>query len=452
MSRLFPSLAFAPRGIAPGRFTPRARLLAALVTGLLVTPLLVQAQAPTLPPPATTDPVTLGLMQGFPPAADRQVRLGTILKYPNQRWAYQHMRELGPTAPVRRGDRSPSKLATAASDLDALVFEDHKGARITLADWQRDTYTDALLVMHNGKVIHERYHAGMNASTPHALLSVSKSLTGLLATELIQEGVIDPSATVASYLPELKDSAWADATVQQTLDMTTGVQYSENFADPSAGIFKYLIAAGLLPAPADYTGPRTLSEYLPTLKKEGEHGAAFQYKSVDTEVVGWLIQRVTGQDFASLLSKRVWAPLGAQEDAYLWVDPLGARVTSVGVSATLRDLGRLGDMLRQNGRYNGRQIVSSASVAEIRRGADPQKFRAAGMTMRDGYSYHNHWWVAHDRDGSFEAKGLNGQHIHVNPAAGLVVVKLSSHPIPNTAFTHVLDRRAFAALAQARKH
>ena len=428
-----------------------AALWAAFCTVLLFAPLQARAQAPSLPPPAATDPVALGLMQGFPPQADRQVRLGTILKYPNQRWAYQHLRELGPTASIPRAVQGSSKLASAPVDLDALVFEDQKGSRITLADWQRDTYTDALLVMRHGKVVHERYHAGMTSATPHALLSVSKSLIGLLATELIQEGVIDASAPVARYLPELRDSAWGDATVQQTLDMTTGVHYSENFADPSAGIFRYLMAAGLVPAPADYTGPRTLTEYLPTVKKEGEHGVAFQYKSVDTEVIGWLIQRVTGQDFASLLSERIWGPLGAQEDANVWVDPLGTRVTSVGVSATLRDLGRLGEMLRLNGRFNGRQILSAATVAEIRRGADPQKFRAAGMTMRDGYSYHNHWWLAHDRDGSFEAKGLNGQHIHINPAAGLVVVKLSSHPIPNTAFTHVLDRRAFAALAQAGK-
>lgn len=421
--------------------------LSRLAALMLAAPLLAPAQ--TLPPPAATDPVTLGMMQGFPPPADRQVRLGTILKYPNLRWAYQHMRELGPTAPVARGTGAPSALATAPRDLDALALDDDKGARTTLADWQRNTYTDALLVMHQGKVVYERYHAGMTPASTHMLASMSKSLTGLLATELIQQGLINPSATVASYLPELKDSAWADATVQQTLDMTTGVQYSENFADPASGIFQYLIAAGLFPAPANYPGPRTLTEYLPTVKKQGEHGAAFQYKSVDTEVIGWLIQRVTGQRFSALLSERVWAPLGAQEDAYAWLDPIGGQASSVGVSATLRDLGRLGEMLRLNGRYNGRQIVSAASVAEIRRGADPQKFRAAGMTMREGYSYHNHWWLPHDRDGSFEAKGLNGQHIHVNPAAGLVVVKLSSHPVPNTAFTHVFDRKAFAAIAQA---
>jgi hypothetical protein len=94
-------------------------------------------------------------------------------------------------------------------------------------------------------------------------------------------------------------------------------------------------------------------------------------------------------------------------------------------------------------------VLAPAVVAELRKGADPEKFKAAGQPTRAGYSYHNFWWIPHDLDGSFEAKGLNGQHVHVNPAAELVVVKLSSHPVPNTAFTHAVDRKAFAAIAQA---
>jgi CubicO group peptidase (beta-lactamase class C family) len=406
-----------------------------------------QAQSPTLPSPESTNPVTLELMKGFPPPPDKVVRLGTILKYPNARWAFHNLRELGPTAAVWRGAGAASPLLAAPRELEDLSFDDGKGSRLTIADWQRNTYTDGLLVLHKGKVVYERSDVGMLAQQPHVLWSMSKSLTGLLATELIREGVIDAGALVSTYLPELKDSAWGDATVQQTLDMTTGVQYQENFSDPASGIFQYLIAAGLLPLPPNYPGPKTVTDFLKTVKKEGQHGSAFQYKTVDTEVIGWLLQRVTKTSYADLLSQRLWAPLGAQEDGYVWVDPAGAQLSSVGVSATMRDLGRLGEMMRMGGRYNGRQVLSAATVAEIRKGADPEKFKAAGMSMRAGYSYHNQWWIPHDADGTFEAKGLNGQHIHINPAAQLVVVKLSSHPVPNTAFTHTLDRQAFAALA-----
>ena len=409
------------------------------------------AQAPQLPPPDATNPVTLQLMQGSPPPPGKVVRLANILQYPNVRWAAQHLRELGPTAAIWRGAGAPSVLPAAPRALDdALAFADGKGGTTTLADWQKNTYTDGLLVLHRGRVVYERYHIGLQPHQPHVLWSMSKSLVGLLATELIQEGAIDPQAPIPRYLPELATSAWADATVQQVLDMTTGVQYAENFADPQSGVFQYLAAAGLQPAPPGTTAAKSMAEFLPTLKKDGEHGAAFAYKSVDTEVLGWLLQRVTGKHYATLLSERIWSRLGAQEDAYVFADANGGPSTSVGVNATLRDLGRLGEMLRANGRYNGQQIVSPATIAELRKGADPARFsKAPGTAMRAGYSYHNQWWVPHDADGTLEAKGLMGQHLHINPAAELVVVKLSTHPVPNTAFTHALDRQAFAALASA---
>jgi CubicO group peptidase (beta-lactamase class C family) len=409
------------------------------------------AQAPKLPPPELTDPAALQLMQGFPPPPDKVVRLSNILKYPNVRWAARHLREMGPTAAISRGAGPVSPLPPGATMLpDSLAFADDKGGTTNLAEWQKNTYTDALLVLHRGRVVYERYHIGMQPHQPHVLWSMSKSLVGLLVTELAQEGAIDPGARISRYLPELASSAWGDATVQQALDMTTGVNYAENFADPGSGVFQYLAAAGLQPAPPGTVVARSMAAHLPTLAKDGEHGAAFAYKSVDTEVLGWLLQRVTGKSHATLLSERIWSRIGAQEDASVFVDPEGGQVTSVGVSATLRDLGRFAEMLRGGGRFNGQQVVSPATVAELRKGADPASFaKAPGTEMRAGYSYHNQWWIPHDRDGSFEAKGLMGQHIHINPAAELVVVKLSTHPVPNTAFTHALDRQAFAALAQA---
>ncbi|WP_298212626.1 serine hydrolase [Acidovorax sp.] len=428
----------------------RTSLSHALLCAGLAMASLAHAQAPQLPSPDATHPERTQLMQGFPPPPDKVVRLATVLKYPNARWAFHHLRELGPTTDIWRGDKGALPLSQSTSLLqDGLAMADGKGGNTTLLDWQKRTYTDGLLVMHKGQVVYERYDMGMQRHQPHVLWSMSKSLTGLLATDLIREGVLDANASIASYLPELKDSAWGDATLQQTLDMTTSVKYTEDFTNPASGIFQYLIAAGLVPAPANYPGARSLAEFLPTQKKDGEHGQGFTYKTVDTEVVGWVMQRVTGKSFAQLMSERIWSRIGADEDGFVWADPSGGQSTSVGVSATLRDLGRLGEMLRQDGRVGGRQVVAPSTVAELRKGADPEKFKAANQPMRAGYSYHNHWWIPHDADGSYEAKGLNGQHIHINPKAELVIVKLSSHPIPNTAFTHGDDRAAFAAIAQA---
>lgn len=421
----------------------------AVASALILSASAVLAQAPPLPAPEATDPVQLELMKGFPPAQDKTVRLSSVLRFPNGRWAFHHMRELGPTAQVWRGDEKPSVLRQTLLDLGSIGFEDDKGGKTSLADWQRATFTDGLLVLHKGRIVYQKHYSGMAAHQPHSLWSMSKSFTGLLATMLIKEGTVDPNALVTKYLPELKDSAWADATVQQTLDMTTAVAYSENFRDPNSGIFQYLHAAGLLPAPPAYTGPRTIPDLLVTIKKEGEHGTGFKYKTVDTEVMGWLLQRVTGKSYAALLSERIWSRIGAQDDAYVWADPIGTQITSVGFSATLRDLARVGETMRLGGRFNGRQVVAESVIAEIRKGGDSEKFKANGQAMRAGYSYHNQWWVPHDRDGTFEMKGLNGQHMHINPAAELVIVKLSSHPVGDTSFTHDADRHAFAAIAAA---
>ncbi len=231
--------------------------------------------------------------------------------------------------------------------------------------------------------------------------------------------------------------------------MTTSAKYSEVFSNPKSEIFQYLFAGGLLPSPKDYAGPRNVVDFLKTVIKDGEPGTGFKYKSIDTEVIGWVLSRITGKSYAELLSDRLWSRIGAEEDGYAWVDPTGMALSSIGFNATLRDLGRFGEALRLGGRIDGRQAIPQAAVAAIRQGGDREKFKASGQLVRAGYSYHDYWWIPHDADGSFEAKGLNGQHIHINPAAQLVIVKLSSHPNGDTIFTHELDRNAFAAIAGA---
>lgn len=414
--------------------------------GVVTPPFCVAQPVPSL---ASSDPVVTGLMQGFPPPHDKTVRLSNLLVFPNIRWAYQHMRELGPTTAIRRAASAPSVLRETPVDLDDLRLDDGQGQVMTLQAWQQATFTDALLILHRGDLVYERYAGGMGPRHPHALNSLGKSLVGLLACQLMLEGRLDASAPITRYLPELRGSAWADATVQQTLDMTTHVVYDEDFSQPDAAVYQYLRAAGLLPATAAATQASGVLAFLATLAPGGQHGDRFRYKSVDTEVMAWLLQRVTGQRLSDLISERLWEPIGASEDAYVWTDPVGSEVGSVGISATARDLLRLGEMLRHDGRYQNRQILDPRVTVELRRGASPEKFLAGGQLQRRGYAYHDYWWIPHDGDASLEAKGLNGQHLYINPVAEVVLVKFSSHPVPNTLHTHAIDRAAFDAISRA---
>jgi len=400
-------------------------------------------------PPEKSDPVILRIMEGFPPPPDKTVTREKLFRFPAQRWAFRHMREFQATANVRRGNDGVEPLPYALKDLDSITFDTDTKQKINIFDWQKITYTDALLVLHDGKIVYEKYQIGMKPQEPHMLFSMTKSFTGLLATILIDEGRLDPNAFVSKYVPELKDTAWGDATVQQTLDMTAGVKYREDYADYNSEVAQHMIAAGMIVMPPNYSGPKTIYEFLRTLKKEGEHGANFHYKTCHADVIGWVLNRVTGKSLAELLSERIWNKIGAEEDAYYTVDAISTPAAGTTFNATLRDIGRFGEAIRRGGVAKGKRIFSRAVVEEIGKGADREKFKASGMTQRYGYSYHNQWWIAHDKDGTFEAKGVHGQHIHINPAAKMVIVKLSSHPISSTIYTHNIDRKAFAALARS---
>jgi hypothetical protein len=284
---------------------------------------------------------------------------------------------------------------------------------------------------------------------------VTKSFAGTIAAMLVAEGKLDADAKVASYLPELAGSAFGDATVRQVLDMTTGLKYSEKYADPNADVWRFARSASLVPRPAGYTGPATSYEFLTSLAKEGEHGQAFVYKSPNTEVLGWLIRRVTGQRFEQVLSERLWRPLGMEHDGYMQVDSSGAPLVSGGLNLRLRDLARFCDMMRQGGRFNGRQVVPAAVVADIARGANQEDFAKAGYKTLPGWSYRNQWWVSHNANGAYAARGVYGQTCYVDPKAEMSLVRFASFPIATNAHLDPTSLPAYQALAdylQAHAH
>lgn len=421
---------------------------------LILLLMLLASSAPwakTLPDPQEVRLERLQLMRGFPPPVERQVtRENYLLHYPNARWAFHHMRELLPSRNVSRGTTGSAELPRGEDlrqRLDALSFVGPDGQAWRFTDYLTNTYADATLIMKDGKVIYEAYHQSMAAEQPHMLWSLSKSLVGVTAAQMIEEGLLDPDALVTDYVPELQSSGWQDATLGQLLDMTADVAYSET--DLQSDVLLYGFAAGMLPAPADYSGPDDIYSYLPTIAPAGTHGDRFIYRTVHTEVLGWIMRRVSGQPLADLLSERIWRKLGAEHDAYMLLDRQGTEWAGAGFNASLRDLARFGEMMRQNGYFNGQQIIAPEVVSSIRQGADPLAFEASGRDYQPGYSYRAHWWISHDEDGTYEALGAYGQLLHINPTAGIVVVRLSSHPLAPSAHSFPATRLAMAALAEA---
>lgn len=409
------------------------------------------ADAPKPLSPEQSDPVKLKLMEGFPPSPDRLVTFKNMNHFPNSRWGFHHIRELAPTKNVWRGAGDNVKqLETQKLDLGALAFDDGEGQTTTLDQWLKNTYADGFLVLHKGKVVFEKYDSGMRPQDPHILFSVTKSFTGLLAADLIARGQLDPNAQVTHYVPELKDSAWRGATVQQVMDMTNAVRYVENYTDPNSDIFRYAFSAGMLPTPKNYQGPESMYDFLPTLtEQDGKHGKQFVYRTVNSEVLGWILTRAANQDFTELLSERVWQKLGAENDAYAWVDSHGTPVMGGGMSVTLRDLGRFAEMVRLQGRYNGEQIIEKSAIEQLFKGGDPAKFVGGGMDFREGYSYHDQWYATNNAGGAIQAAGIYGQLIHIDPKAEVTIIKFSSHPVAGAASTFTSTTAALNAIVDA---
>lgn len=399
-----------------------------------------------------SDPARLQWMVGAPPPPERTLRFedGSYFRFPAMRWSVANFRQLMPTINVSRGlgasTALPRRLDPRIDELRVVP----NGASQALT-WRQSldaTYTDGIVVLHRGAVVYERYFGVLKEDGQHAAMSVTKSVIGTLGAMLVAEGTLDAQAKVATYVPELANSAFGSATLEQVLNMTTALDYSEDYADPTAEVWAHAQAGNPLPKPKDYVGPRSYFEFLQTVKQRGEHGQAFGYKTVNTDVLGWVIARATGRNVAQLLSERIWSRLGSEQDAYFTVDSIGTPFAGGGLNAGLRDMARFGEMLRNNGRYNGEQIVPEAVLKTIRQGGDKQAFAQAGYSQLKGWSYRAMWWVTHNPDGAFMARGVHGQSIYIDPAAEMVIVRFASHPIAANAANDAVTLPAYEAMAR----
>jgi CubicO group peptidase (beta-lactamase class C family) len=404
-----------------------------------------------------SDPNVMGWMQGFPPSEDKLITQpdSNYFSFPKLRWSVCHLREFLPTEEISRGlgvpvpldYPSPTEFADLRQEIDALTFMPIDGSQeMTWEESLYANYTDGMLIIHEGEVVYERYFGCLEEDGKHAIMSMTKSITGLLGEILVAEGVLDDTLLVRDVIPEIGDSAFATATVRQVMDMTTGVQYSEDYSNPNADIWLYSAAASPLPKPDGYDGPDGYWEYLQQVAPEGEHGAEFHYKTINSDMLGWMISRVTGKAVTDLASERLWRRMGAEQDAYQTVDGKGVPFAGGGVTAGLRDLGRLGTLMLNGGEINGERLFPAEVVEAISAGGDPSKFH--GFPTIPNGSYTSQWWVFHNEHGAYAARGVHGQTIYVDPTAKMVLVRLASFPRAQNGFIDPTSLPAYQAVAE----
>jgi CubicO group peptidase (beta-lactamase class C family) len=348
----------------------------------------------------------------------QQINLADWQRPEHLAWSYRHVREIIATARVPRGAvESPLAASQTGAELPGV------------ADLLRDEYTDGLLVLHDGGVVVERYGRGMTAADTHLLQSVSKSITGTLTGVLVERGALASDDVVTAHVPELAGTSFDGACVRDLLDMRAGTRFDETYDDPDSDIRASEAQFGWAPGPTP--APDAIA-YLASLGNTRPHGGRFEYRSILTDVLGLVLERAGGAPFAELLGRELWAPIGAELDADVTVDRHGFAVADGGICVTLRDLGRFGRMVLDDGFADRRSVVPAWWLADtLRGGADSVAAFAADAHAQDlpGGHYRNQWWVpAGGR--VLLAMGIHGQFLYVDRGAGVVVAKLSTWPTP----------------------
>lgn len=377
----------------------------------------------------------------YPGAPAGVPTLDTWQEAPGNRWAFGDLGELVPTATI---SRTPPSDRAGAATVRLEAFGD------ALPDLERRleaTFTDAFLVLRGDEVVAEYYKPGFAPDQRHLLMSVSKSICGLTVGALVDAGRIDPARRVTDYVPELAGSVYDGPTVRHVLDMQVAIDYDENYVDPAAEVQTHDRSAGWrVRRPSD---PVDTYAFLTTLRGSGAVGE-FQYCSANTDVLAWIVERVTGARYHDVVSELVWSKLGADRDATITVDRSGFGFANGGVSCTARDLARVGRAVLDGGVAPGGRVVSEAWARGILAGGDREAMSYEGFTSAfPGGSYTAQWWCMGNDRGNVSGIGIHGQNLWLDPATDSVIVKFSTWPDPDTAEWNALQGTLLVDVSEA---
>ncbi|MEM7268900.1 MAG: serine hydrolase [Pseudomonadota bacterium] len=366
----------------------------------------------------------MAVMSGFPPEEVDQATLANWRTSPYNAWAFHHVREIVPSADI----------PNAPDDVWAIPKAEPRLPLARLAKAIAASPADAVVVFHDGELIFEDYRNGMNASSPHILMSVSKSMLGLLGGALVGSGELDVDALVTDYVPEVAPTIYQGATVRNLLDMRVSSAFDEDYTATSGAIIDYRYAANWNPVP-EGVEPGDLRSFMQkmTERDAGGHGEAFHYVSPNTDLLVWVYERASGMRYADLFSERLWKPMGAESSAYVTVDRIGGARGAGGVNMTARDLARVGQLMIQGGARDGRQVIPESWIRDIEENGDKSAWEAGNFAEKFGaldMHYRSKWYVHRGDKPLVHGLGIHGQYLFVDRARNLSVAWFSSGAEP----------------------
>ena len=363
------------------------------------------------------------VMQGFPPAEPNRASLANWRKAPYCHWAFHHVREIIPSAKISNDPTDVWELESGTIDTSSLDLD----------DVMVKTDSDAVVVLHKDKLVHETYRNGMTSRDPHILMSVSKSILGLVAGTLVERGELAENDLVTKYVPELANTAYAGAKVRDLLDMRAGVLFEEDYLATEGPVIDYRFAANWNPVPKDYVASDLRSFMSSLTGSDGPHGGRFHYVSPNTDLLAWVFERATGIRYAELVSERLWRPLGAEAAGYITVDRIGGARAAGGKCFLARDLARVGMMMANGGQRDGKQVVPASWLEDIIKNGDPQAWKDGDFYNKMGQReihYRSKWYIKRDAEPLIFGVGIHGQFLFVDPARKLSVAWFASRNSP----------------------
>ncbi|MFI5398267.1 MAG: serine hydrolase domain-containing protein [Candidatus Binatia bacterium] len=376
-------------------------------------------------------------------------RVLTLLRQDTQIQNFRRMQEVFPSRIIPKSS-VPVRFERSVVDLD--VTYQYRGKVSRLDEFLQRTTTLGLLVLQDDRIVYERYFFGATEDSRFTSWSVAKSFVSALVGIAIDErriaGVDEP---IVKYVPELEHSGYARASIKDVLQMSSGVEFNEDYDNALSDISRMYLMSFLF-------GSR-INAYPAAVGSKRAPGEAFDYVSVNTQSLGMLLSHVTGKSLATYLEEKLWSPLGMEEDAYWITDRTGADAMEYAfccLNVTLRDYAKFGRLFLRGGDWNGTQIISQSWVSQsvvpdkayLRlTGADRPEW--AGPDWDIGYQYQ--WWVPAGDDGEFTGIGVWGQYLYVNPRAHVIIVKASVDPDFDRDMETIAAFRAITAGLEARR-
>lgn len=325
---------------------------------------------------------------------------------------FRNIDRLFPTRVVRRGG-AVSALPLSKTPLQEFSY-DADGQRVDLYDVISMNRVAGMLILHRGEIVFENYQLGNDQHSRWMSMSVAKSVTAMLIGAAIKDGAITSiDDQIVRYLPVLKGSGYDGVTVRQLLQMASGVAWNETYTDPTSDRRRMLEAQ-------ISQQPGAILKLMASLPRAAAPGSVWNYSTGETQVAGALVQAATGKAVADYLSEKIWAPLGMQADASWWLESEnGLEIGGSGLSATLRDYGRFGLFMLNDGVINRKRVLPEGWMKDASRARE-----IGGKQVKYGYML----WPMHGN--SYAAEGIFGQYVFVDPDKQLVVVMLSAQAKP----------------------